>query len=190
MRRSVIPAALVLWFLAVPGDAPADDDRLRRYELPDADTLELILPPGWQDEVDVQPGEDELTIELRPAPGGSFEAYVTPQRNGRAPGMIQDAESLRAAARDAAARLAGPSAAGMPEIRRLQGTDGVGFYFVAADPAPPPEEFGILVQGWLMAGDLILRFELLTHDPDDPAIAQTLGLLEHAVHRARDPEGP
>lgn len=190
MQRSVIPAAVVLLFLAVPGDAGADDDRLRRYELPEADTLELTLPPGWQDEVDVQPDEDELTIELRPERGGTFEAYITPQRNGRPPGMIQDAETLREAAREAAARVAGSSASGMPDIRRLQGTDGVGFYFVAADPAPPPEEFGILVQGWLMAGDLILRFEILTHDPEDPAIAQALGLLERAIHRARDPEGP
>lgn len=188
MHRSVVPAAVIVSFLAGHGGALADDDRLRRYELPDADALELVLPPGWQDAVDAQPGDDEPTIELRPALGGAFEAYITPQRNGRAPGRVQDAETLHAAARDAAARVAGPSAAGMPDVRRLQGANGVGFYFIAADPAPPPEEFAILVQGWLMAGELVLRFEVLTHDPGDPAIAQALGLLERAIHRVRDPE--
>lgn len=190
MHGSVIRAAVVFSALAGPGHALADDLRLQRYELPDSDVLELTLPPGWQDAVDLQPGDDELTIELRPEPAGAFEVYITPQRNGRAPGRIQDAETLRAAARDAAARVAGASAAGVPGIRRLQGADGVGFYFVAADAAPPPDEFGNLVQGWLMAGELVLRFEILTHDPDDPAITQALGLLERAIHRARDSERP
>jgi len=184
MIRSVLFPALPLLLLAWAGTAVADDGRLRRYELPDFDALEWSLPEGWQDSVDEQPGSAELTIELRPLVGASFEAFVTPEPNGQAPGRVQDAETLRESVRDAARRL--PAGAGQPpEIRRLQGADGVGFYFVATDLAPLPDEFRHLVQGALLAGGLVLRFELLTNDEADPAIAQALAMLQGAVHRDR-----
>lgn len=185
MIRSVVFPVLALVALAGAGAALPDDSRLRRYELPDFDALEMTLPEGWQDSVDEQPGSAELTIEMRPELGAAFEAYVTPEPNGQAPGRIEDAQSLRESVRDAALRVAARSAGAPPEIRRLQGADGVGFYFVATDQAPVPDEFRHLVQGALLAGGLVLRFEILTHDEADPAIAQGLAMLQGAVHRDR-----
>lgn len=184
MIRSVILPALLLLPLAWVGAALADDSRLRRYELPDFDALEMLLPEGWQDSVDEQPGSAELTIELRPGLGAAFEAYVTPEPNGQAPGRVQDADTLRESVRDAALRLPLPAGEAL-EIRRLQGTDGVGYYFVATDLAPLPDEFRHLVQGALLAGGLVLRFEVLTNDAADPAITQALTMLQGAVHRDR-----
>jgi hypothetical protein len=189
MTRSVALPALLLLPLAWAGVAMADDTRLRRYELPDFDALELTLPAGWQDHVDEQPGSAELTIELRPELGAAFEAYVTPEPNGQAPGRVQDAETLRETVRDAALRLPAP-AGQSPEIRRLQGVDGVGYYFVATDLAPLPDEFRHLVQGALLAGALVLRFEILANDEADPAIAQALAMLQGAVHRDRGFDRP
>ena len=189
MTRSVALPALLLLPLAWAGASVADDTRLRRYELPDFDALEMTLPEGWQDHVDEQPGSAELTIELRPELGAAFEAYVTPEPNGQAPGRVQDAETLRAAVRDAALRLPLP-AGKAPEIRRLQGADGVGYYFLATDPAPLPDEFRHLVQGALLAGGLVLRFEILANDEADPAIAQALAMLQGAVHRDRGLDRP
>lgn len=184
MSRSVALPALLILSLAWVGAARADDSRLRRYELPDFDALEMILPEGWQDRVDEQPGSAELSIELRPELGCAFEIYVSPEPNGQAPGRVQDVETLRESVRDAARRLPVPAAEPL-EIRRLQGADGVGFYFVAADLAPLPDEFRHLVQGALLAGGLVLRFEILTNDQADPAIAQALAMLQGAVHRDR-----
>lgn len=184
MTRSVVLPALLLLPLAWAGAAMAEDSRLRRYELPDFDALEMRLPDGWQDSVDVQPGSAELTIELRPELGAAFEAYVTPEPNGQAPGRVQDAETLRESVRDAALRLPRPAGEAL-EIRRLQGADGVGYYFLATDLAPLPDEFRHLVQGALIAGGLVLRFEILVNDETDPVIAQALAMLQGAIHRDR-----
>jgi hypothetical protein len=184
MNRSVVLPALLFLPLAWAGTVMADDSRLRRYELPDFDALEMLLPEGWQDSVDEQPGSAEFTIELRPGLGAAFEAYVTPEPNGQAPGRVQDADTLRESVRDAALRLPLP-AGEVPEIRRLQGADGVGYYFVATDLAPLPDEFRHLVQGALLAGGLVLRFEILVNDEADPAIAQALAMLQGAIHRDR-----
>ncbi|MBX3703953.1 MAG: hypothetical protein KF822_09285 [Steroidobacteraceae bacterium] len=184
MHRSVLLPALATAALLWTHGSASGDDRLRRYELPDSDALEMTLPEGWVDRVDEQPGNAEITIELRPEQGAGFEVYVTPQSSGQAPGRIEDAETLRNAVRDAAQRLQAGSAAAAPEIRRMQGTDGVGFYFLATDPAPP-DEYRHLVQGALLAGGLVLKFEILTHDEEDPAIAQALAMFQGAIHRDR-----
>jgi hypothetical protein len=183
MRRSVAFAALLCSALARPG-ALADDSGLRRYELQNSDVLEMALPAGWRDVVDGQPGSGEITIELHPESGGAFEVFVTPEWNERAPGRIQDAATLLESVRDAALRAGRHAASAPPEIRRLQGADGVGFYFLASETMPPPGEFGHLVQGALFTGELVLRFEVLTHDPDDLAVGQALAMLQGAVHRA------
>lgn len=187
--RSVILLAAAACGLAAPGLSGADDSRLRRYELPDFDALEMTLPPGWLDSVEVQPGGAEFTIELRPELGGGFEAFITPGAKGLAPGRVEDAETIRAQVRDAALRLA-EHAGQRPEIRRLQGADGVGYYFIESDQEPPPGELPHLVQGALLAGGLVLRFEILTGDADDPAITQALAMLQGAIHRDRGLDRP
>jgi hypothetical protein len=182
MTRCVIPCLLLA---LAAGPAAADDGASRRYELPGFDALELTLPAGWQDSLEEQPGSAELTIELRPSPGTGFEAFITPEANGHGPGRILDAETLRESVRDAASRLT-PGSVPVPlELRRLQGTDGVGYYFVATEQVPPPEGHPHLVQGALLVGGLVLRFEMLAEDGQDPAIAQGLAILQGAVHRDR-----
>lgn len=190
MRRSVILAMFAWPALAGALFAAADDAGLRRYELANFDALELALPAGWQDAVDEQPGSAELTVELRPESGAAFEVYLTPARNEAAPGRILDAETLRASVRDAALRLSPAQGTSAPELRRLQGIDGVGFYFVAVDDSPPPNGFACLVQGALLTGGLVLRFEILAQDPGDPAVAEALAMLQGAVHRDRGLDRP
>lgn len=190
MRRSVALAALALLALTGTGVAADGGDELRRYELPNSDTIELFLPAGWQDAVDQQPGGAQLTIEFRPRLGAGFEVYLTPEWNGRAPGRVQDAETLRETVRDAALRMDPAPGERPAEVRRLQGADGVGFYFVATDPAPPPDGLGHLVQGAMLAGGLVLHFEVLTRDPGDAAIGLALAMLQGAVHRAHGLDPP
>lgn len=189
MGRSVTLAILLLAAMAAGGSALADDLRLRRYELPNYDALEITLPPGWLESVEQPPGSDALTIELRPEAGAAFEVYLTPEWNGRPPGRVQDAETLRESVRDAAARLPPPAGAGPPDIRRLQGRDGVGFYFVT-DEAPAGDDPGRLVQGALQVGELVLRFEILARDADDPAVALALAMLQDAQHLDRGLDQP
>jgi len=182
MIRSVKSIALLLLVVA-GGSAAADDRRLRRYELPNLDTLELTLPPGWQDETDVPPGGIPLTVRLYPAEGAAFEVFVTPESPEPTAGEVQDTGALREAVRDSAERIRPQAIEESIEIRRLQGGSGIGFYFSATDRAPQPEEFRHMHQGALQAGELTLWFTILTHDGQDAVVADALAMLQAAVHR-------
>lgn len=182
MIRSVKSMALLL--LAFTGGlATADDGSLRRYELPNLDTLELTLPPGWQDETDVPPGGIPLTIRLYPAEGAPFEVFLTPESPEPTVGEVQDSGALRAAVQDAALRIQPQAIEKSIEIRRLQGSSGIGFYFSATDRAPQPGEFRRMNQGALQAGELTLWFSILTNDGQDAEVADALAMLQSCVHR-------
>jgi hypothetical protein len=183
MNRSVKFLALLL--LAFTGGAAvADDSLLRRYDLPNLDTLELALPAGWQDESDLPPGGVPLTIRFYAAEGTPFEVFVTPESPERTAAGVRDSAALREAVRDAAERMR-PQAVEEPiEIRRLQGGSGIGFYFSATDRAPQPEEFRYMNQGALQAGELTLWFTILTNDGQEAIVADALTMLQAAVHRS------
>jgi hypothetical protein len=182
MIRSVKTMAFLLLALA-GSQAVADDGGLRRYVLPNLDTLELALPAGWQDETDVPPGGTPLTIRLYPAAGSPFEVFVTPESPEPTAGDVRDTEALRAAVGDAAARIRPQAVEESIEIRRLQGGSGIGFYFAATDRAPQPEEFRCMNQGALQAGELTLWFTILTNDGQEAVVADALAMLQAAVHR-------
>lgn len=182
MIRSVKSMTLLLLAFA-GGLALADDGSLRRYELPNLDTLELALPAGWQDETDVPPGGIPLTIRLYPAAGAPFEVFVTPESPEPTAGDVRDTEALREAVRDAALRIQAQAVEESIEIRRLQGGSGIGFYFTATDRAPQPEEFRNMNQGALQAGELTLWFTILSNDGQEAVVADALAMLQSAVHR-------
>lgn len=183
MTRSVKSLMLLLLVFAASGLAAADESRLRRYELPNLDTLEMTLPPGWQDETDVPPGGIPLTIRLYPAEGTPFEVFVTPEAPEPTAGEVHDTESLREIVRDTAGRVRPQALEESIEIRRLQGSSGIGFYFSATDRATQPEEFRYMNQGALQAGELTLWFTVLTNDGQDAVIAEALAMLQGAVYR-------
>ena len=183
MLRSVIPALLAVSATLAGGHALTDDSSLRRYELPNLDTLELTLPAGWVDTVDVPPGGVPLTIQLAPSQGPAFEVHVTPQWPERGEPGVQDAEALRESVRSAAERIKPQAVEQTIEIRRLQGESGVGFHFSVTDREPKPEEYRYMTQGGLQTGDLVLWFTILTNDGQDSAVAAALAMLQSAVHR-------
>lgn len=185
MHRSVIPALLAGAALFAGGFVRADDSRLRRFELPNLDTLELTLPAGWVEGAEVaQAGEQPLTIEFAPFEGPDFRAFVTPQWSEQGELAIVDADALRGEVQQGAERIKPQAIEENIEIRRLQGESGVGFYFSATDRAPPAEEYRYMTQGALQAGDLVLWFTILTNDGQEGVVAAGLAMLQSAVHRA------
>jgi hypothetical protein len=182
MKRSVLSATWVVLAMMAGGAAVADDAATRRYELPNLDTLELVLPAGWQDEVDSPPGGVTLTIRLFPLAGEPFEVFVTPEFPEPTAPEVRDAPTLRAAVSEAAARVQPDAVEAQLEIRRLQGASGIGFYYSATDRAPEPGEFRFMSQGALQAGALTLWFTVLTNDGQDAVVADALAMLQAAVH--------
>lgn len=188
MNRLVAAIVPLVALLAVQPPAWAQDGAARRYELPNLDTLEFVVPPAWDETVD-QPGDGgPPTIQLRPREGAVFEIYITPDWPETPDKAAPDAETLRETVRGAAERIRDLPRGDKPveaalEIRRLQGTGGVGFYFVATDRAPQPEEFRYMNQGALQVGDLTVMFTILTNEGQDAVVEEALDMLKNAVHR-------
>lgn len=184
MHRSVIPSLIAVAAWLAAGIGASDEAHLRRYELPNLDTLELTLPPGWVEATEAAPaGEQPLTIEFAPVEGPDFRAYVTPQSSDPGQPEIMDADSLRGEVQHLSERIGPQAVEASLEIRRLQGASGVGFYFSATDRVQSPEEYRYMTQGALQTGDLILWFTILTNEGQEAMVAEGLAMLQSAVHR-------
>ena len=83
----------------------------------------------------------------------------------------------------AAERIRGQTVEQSVEIRRLQGSSGVGFYFVATDQAPQPQEFRFMNQGALQVGDLTVMFTILTNEGQEAVVEEAFAMLRSAVYR-------
>lgn len=183
MHRSVITCLLVGAVLVAGVNARAGEPAVRRYELPNLDTLELGLPAGWVDHVDQPPGGGPPTIELGPAEGAPFQVFVTPEWPDPTGSEIRELPALRDAIRDAAERIKPQVVENFLEVRQLNGANGIGYYFAATDRDPRADEFKYMNQGVLQAGDLMLWFTILTNDGQDTVAVEALIILQTAVHR-------
>ena len=184
MHRSVIPALVAAAALCAAGMGAADDSRLRRYELPNLDTLELTLPAGWVEAVEQVPASEQaLTIELAPVAGPDFRTFVTPQWSDQGELAVMDADALRGDVQQAADRIRTQAVEKNIEIRRLQAENGVGFYFSATDRVQAPGEYRFMTQGALQVGDLVIWFTILTNEAQESVVSHAFAMLQSAVHR-------
>lgn len=183
MHRSVtrISSLIVAAFVA-NGAVRAQTTELRRYELPNLDTLELLIPSGWVDEVDQPPG-GKLTIQLGPAEGLPFQVFVTPEWIDPTAPEMRELPALRDAVRDAAERIKPQVVESFLEVRQLNGANGTGYYYQATDRAPRADGFKFMNEGALQVGDLTLWFTILTNEGQDTVAVEALSILQTAVHR-------
>jgi len=182
MNRPVTAVLLVIAMLGGPPGSRADLSQVRRYELPNKDAIELAVPAGWDETVD-RPAGGLPTILLRPHEGAAFEVQVIPEWPDAPAESGADPEALREMVRSAAERIREQATEETIEIRRLQGADGVGFYFLATDRAPQPDGFKYMHQGALQVGDLTVTFTILTNDGQQAVVEEALAMLKAAVHR-------
>lgn len=181
-RTALVPFLALLAMQAL-GQAPETGTAgAHRYELPNRDGLELAVPPAWEDSVDQPEDGGSPIILLHPREGAPFEIYITPAWHDAPAGALPDMETLRETVRTAAERLRGQTVEDTLEIRRLQGASGVGFYFVATDRAPQPEEFRFMHQGALQVGALTVTFTILTNEGQEAVVEQALAMLRSAAH--------
>ncbi len=183
MIRSVKSQLFLAAALLAAGACAADEPGLRRYVLPNRDTLELRLPTGWMDHVEQPSGDGPPTIEIATAAGGPSQVFVTPEWADPTARETRELPALREAIRDAAERTRSESRESHLEVRQLSGANGVGYYFSATDRNPGPGEFKYMSQGALQAGSLTLWFTILTDDGDDTVAVEALTVLQTAVHR-------
>ncbi|MGH8249296.1 MAG: hypothetical protein ACREVI_01145 [Steroidobacteraceae bacterium] len=182
MRRSVTAVVILGVAWAATGLA-AQTGQLRRFELPNLDTLELVLPAGWVDSVDQPPGGVDMTIQLRPAQGAPFEVFIAPEWPDADDLEVPDSGALKSAVADAAIRIQAQAVERPLEIRSLEGANGIGYYFSATDAAPAEDAFKYMNQGALQVGNLTVWFTILTNDGQENVVADALAMIQQAVYR-------
>jgi hypothetical protein len=183
MTRSVLACIFLAASLGAGGGAGAEDARLRRFELPNRDTLELSLPAGWSDSLLEPAGGGSPTIEIAVTEGGPRQVFVTPEWPDPVAKEVRELPALRDAIRDLAERVQPDAEEPYLEIRPLTGTNGSGYYFSATERDPGPGEFRFMTQGALQFDELTLWFTILTDDGEDTVAVQALAMLQAAVHR-------
>jgi hypothetical protein len=183
VMRSVPVPLLLAAALLTAGAAAADEPGLRRYVLPNGDTLELRLPAGWADELIQPEGGGPPTIEISLAEGEPRQVFVTPEWPDPVANDVRELPALRDAVRELAERIQREAVESYLEVRQLNGANGVGYYFAATDRNPAPGEFKFMNQGALQVGSLTVWFTILTNDGDDTVAVEALGMLQAAVHR-------
>lgn len=183
MTRSALACLLLGASLCAPAEEIADESRLRRFELPNRDTLELTLPAGWVEHVEQPEGGGPPTIEIAVAEGGPRQVFVTPEWPDPLTKELRELPALRDAIREMAERARSQAVEPYLEVRQLDGANGTGFYFAATDRNPGPDEFRYMHQGALLVGDLTLWFSFLTNEGQDTIAVEALAMLQAAVHR-------
>jgi hypothetical protein len=169
--------------LSAAGQAIADESRLRRFELPNRDTLELTLPAGWVEHLEQPEGGGPPTIEISVTESGPRQVFVTPEWPDPLSQAHRELPALRDAVRELAERARAQAVEPYLEVRSLDGAHGTGFYFAATDRAPASDEFRFMHQGALLAGDLTLWFTILTNEGQDTVAVEALAMMQAAVHR-------
>ena len=183
MTRSVKLSLFLAAALLAAAGASAEDASLRRYELPNRDTLELKLPAGWVDHLEQPSGGGPPTIEITTAEGLPYQVFVTPEWADPTARDTRELTALRDAIRDAAERTRPHAVESFIEVRQLNGANGVGYYFSATDRDPGAGEFKFMSQGALQVGSLTIWFTILTNDGQDTVAVEALSFLQAAVHR-------
>lgn len=183
MPRSVIACLPLALLLGTADFALADDANLRRFELPNRDTLELTLPPGWSDSLQQPAGGGPPSIEISVTEAGPAQVFITPEWPDPVAKDVRELPALRDAIRDLAERLQPQAEEPYLEVRPLSGKNGSGYYFTATERSPGPDAFRFMSQGALKLDELTLWFTILTHEGEDTIAVQALAMLQSAVHR-------
>lgn len=183
MPGSVTRPIVLLAAALAAASAFADDAPLRRYELPNQDTLEIALPAGWTDTLDQPAGGGPPTIEIAVAEGGPAQIFVTPKWAEPTDKEVRELPLLRDAVRELAEKIQSAAVEPYLEVRPLEGANGSGYYFTATEREPKADGFKFMNQGALQAGGLTLWFVILTNEGQDTVAVQALAMLQSAVHR-------
>jgi hypothetical protein len=183
MTRTVTAAVLLAAAWLAAGPAASQETALRRYLLPNRDTLELSLPAGWTDEFAQPSGGGPPTIEIAVAAGGPRQVFIRPEWADPTAPDVRELPQLRDSIRDMAERMRADAVESFLEVRQLDGANGVGYYFSATERVPAAGEFKYMSQGALQVGSLTLWFTILTDDGQDTVAVEALAMLQAAVHR-------
>ncbi len=143
-------------------------------------TLRYAVPEGWTVEAKT-PAPGAVALRLTPIVGHEAKVLVTGLAP-RAGSPLASRSEIKRATRAMGEALLSGSTEKRIELRRLDGTDGSGFFYTLTDARTPlPEgEFPVMTQGIMAVGALRLAVTVLAQQKDSAASRMTFDLLRTA----------
>jgi hypothetical protein len=152
------------------------------FNLPAHGRLVLIAPVDWTVEVHPSAGNSPPTLEFRQKSGATFHVFLTPMWTASTDTPFPDDASVQAKVGAAAKQLEIQSVEHPLLVKELVGTANRGYYFMATDRAPKPEEWKYLTQGVIRIGPVDLAFSILTNEGQESVVKSALSMLSTASH--------
>ena len=180
----IFGALLCLLFFVSIAVATAGDTGIRRYQLPDHGSIQLIVPALWKDEIWQPPNRLPPTITFKQKVGAPFEVLITPIWPAKKDMPLTKAEGIRQLVLQGAELAQSQSVEETIELKKLDGSSGPGYYFSVTDRAPGPGEYKYMTQGMVRVSNLVVTFTILTNDDQGNIVTNAIAVLKSAVHVA------
>ncbi|MGO9850295.1 MAG: hypothetical protein ACLPTM_01575 [Steroidobacteraceae bacterium] len=190
--RTLTPLALAALFSVTTlsgAAASSTASSVHVYPLPDHGRLLLSVPDDWKEEIkSPQPGAP-TALWFSARSGASFNVLITPITAPKPENTVPDDVAIRAMVSASARKLESQSVEKQLLLKDLVGPTCRGYFFVATDKAPAPEEWKYLAQGVVRIGGIALAFSVLTNDGQQPIAKAAIEMVRQAVYRPRDTTG-
>ena len=177
MKRIAVAALLLATPLLAGGAAP------RRFPLPAHGVFEIAVPADWQETVDRPDDDTPPTIRFHQRTGRPFEMLITPVWNVDARATQIDSAEVRRRVTERAQQLSSQAVEKSIEIHELKGVTGVGYWFMATDRAPKPDEYKYVTQGLMGVGSLAVTFTILTSDGQEGIAQAGIAAMKTAANK-------
>ncbi len=181
-RLQCIVVASMLCLLA--GAAAAGETESRTFAIFGQGELQLNIPVSWTAETTPATAESPAGIQFGPKAGAPFEMVLTPVGHATGESPAPGSAVLKKLAQDAAELLKPRAVERTIDVREIRSASGAGYYFFATDRAPKPGEFKIATQGFVMVGNLLVSFTILTNDGQRHVIDDALEMIRNAKYVA------
>jgi hypothetical protein len=175
--------ALLLIGLALTtldGSRPAwaENREIKEFRISGQGYLRLAIPAGWKAEFQRPLTKEAPTIIFLPPGGTTFKLLLTVQWDS-APDF-NTASSINTLLEKEWQEMAPSIKESRFEPNSIQGPVARGFYFLATDKEPKPDDYEYMLRAGVGFGKLLLSAVLVFHEKDSPAVLDTLQLLRSA----------
>ena len=142
--------------------------------------LRYALPEGWKAEAS-SPARGSVQIRIVPASGSGAAVLIAGFAPLDDPSLRSTGDIKKRAKAMGEAALSGAVEKRI-ELRRVDGTDGSGFFYTLTDRRTdlPAGEFRVVTQGIMAVGRLRLGVTVLANEKDSAAAGMTFDLLRTA----------
>ena len=175
---------LVTLLIASIGSA-AEQKAIRKYPIPEHETLELSVPPPWKGEAHKPRENMPPTIIFNPAKGNDFQVMITVLWGKTGEPGFNSRDRVRISVEKDGQKLLPNTAEGKIVLQEIKGVSHSGYYFSVTDKAPNPGEYRYMTWGAIGVGNLLLNFTILHRVKDSQAVRDALSILREAKQSSK-----